>query len=157
MVYVFLFVVVSPAEHFSGWCLCCCPLWCGLSRFRSVIRKVRRSRKASSSSAWCYLSCCRKPSASHTTSCSSKKLFPAVYIKYLNSSLVRQLCHMFAFHNKSLVYSGGYCCDWSTVDLEKYPSQFFFFLESSSPPFPVRRWWGSVQVCSTFSPSVFFS
>lgn len=62
------------SERFSGWCLCCCPLWCGSSRFRSVIRTARRSRKVSSSSAWCCPSCCRKPFASLTTSCWSESL-----------------------------------------------------------------------------------
>lgn len=66
---VFLFPL---SERFSGWCLCCCPLSCGSSRFRSVTKRAQRSRKVCSSSAWCCPSCCRKPSASVTTSCSSK-------------------------------------------------------------------------------------
>lgn len=70
------FCCVFLTERSSGWCLCYCPLWCGSFRCRSVTRIVCHSRKVSSSLVWFCLCCCRKPSASPTTSSWSK--FPSI-------------------------------------------------------------------------------
>lgn len=90
-----VFLLTFLSEHFSGWCLCCCPLWCGSSQFRSVIRTVRHNRKVSSSSEWCCPFCCKKPSALLTTSCWSKSLPQCSQLSFgfTHSRLQHCLCH----------------------------------------------------------------
>ena len=117
----YLNVYFPLTERFSGWCLCCCPPWSGSSRFRSVTRKVRRSRKVSSSSAWCCPSCCRKPSASVTTSCWSESQLSHSWVmlfKHKQKQKSIRICLLspsWMFHFHSLLHFIFRCKMWQLI------------------------------------------